>query len=211
MLWKCCTQYDSKWQTQQWPQDWEKGSFHSSPKERQCQRMFKFSTVQTVMSESLQPHEPQYTGPPCPSPTPRVYPNSSPLSWLCHPTISSSVVPSSSCLQSFPTSGFLQMSQLFIKVAKVLEFQLQHRSFQWTLKIYLLYDGLVGSPCSPRDSQGSSPTPQFKSINSLALSFLYSPALTSIHDPWKNHSLGETTGDDKSDHWHFRNQRTKMD
>ena len=48
---------------------------------------------------------------------------------------------------------------------------------------------LVGSPCSPRDSQESSPTPQFKSINSLVLSFLYSPTLTSIHDYWKNHSL----------------------
>ena len=50
-------------------------------------------------------------------------------------------------------------------------------------------DGLVGSPCCPRDSQKSSPTPQLKSINSLALSFLYSPTLTSIHDYWKNHSL----------------------
>ena len=50
-------------------------------------------------------------------------------------------------------------------------------------------DGLVGSPCSPRDSQESSPTPQFKSINSSALSFLYSPTLTSMHDHWKNHSL----------------------
>ena len=50
-------------------------------------------------------------------------------------------------------------------------------------------DWLVGSPCSPRDSQESSPTPQFKSINSLALSFLYGPALTSIHDYWKNHSF----------------------
>ena len=50
-------------------------------------------------------------------------------------------------------------------------------------------DGLVGSPCSPRDSQESSPTPQFKSINSLALSFLHSSTLTSIHNHWKNHSL----------------------
>ena len=93
----------------------------------------KFSSVQfshSVVSDSLRPHGPQHAGPPCPSPTPRVYPNSSPLSWLCHPTISSSVVPSSSCLQSFPTSGFLQMSQLFIQVAKVLEFQLQHQFFQ---------------------------------------------------------------------------------
>ena len=61
------------------------------------------------------------------------------------------------------------------RVAKVLEFQLQHQSFQWTLRTDLLKDGLVGSPCCPRDSQESSPTPQFKSINSLALSFLHSP------------------------------------
>ena len=76
------------------------------------------------------------------------------------------------------------------QVTKVLEFQLQHQSFQWTLRTDFLQDGLVGSPCSPRDSQESSPTPQFKSINSLVLSFLYSPTLTSIHDYWKNHSLG---------------------
>ena len=56
----------------------------------------------------------------------------------------------------------------------------------------LLQDGLVGSPCSPRDSQQSSPTPQFKSINFSALSFLHSPTLTSIHDHWKNHSLDQT-------------------
>ena len=65
------------------------------------------------------------------------------------------------------------------QVAKVSEFQLQHQSFQWTLRTDLLLEGLVGSPCSPRDSQESSTTPQFKSINSSALSFLYSP--THIH------------------------------
>ena len=75
------------------------------------------------------------------------------------------------------------------EMAKVLEFQLQHQSFQWTCRTDLLEDGLVVSPCNPRDSQESSPTPQFKSINSSALSFLYSPTLTSIHDHWKNHSL----------------------
>jgi len=75
------------------------------------------------------------------------------------------------------------------EVAKVLEFQLQHQSFQRTPRTDFLEDGLVGSPCSPRDSQESSPTPQFKSINSLALSLLHSPTLTSIHDHWKNHSL----------------------
>ena len=74
------------------------------------------------------------------------------------------------------------------QVAKLLEFQLQHQSFQWTPKTDLLQDGL-GSPCSARDSQESSPTPQFKSSNSSVLTFLYSPTLTSIHDHWKNHSL----------------------
>ena len=75
------------------------------------------------------------------------------------------------------------------EVAKVLELQLKHHSFQRNPRADLLQNGLVGSPCSPRDSQESSPTPQFKSINSSALSFLHSPTLTSIHDHWKNHSL----------------------
>ena len=71
------------------------------------------------------------------------------------------------------------------QVPKVLEFQLKHQSFQWTPRTDLLQNGLVGSPCSPRDSQESSPTPQSKSINSSVLSHLYSPTLTSIHDHWK--------------------------
>ena len=65
------------------------------------------------MSNSLRPHEPQHTRPPCPSPAPGVHPNPYPLSRWCHPTISSSVVPFSSCPESFPTSGSFQMSQLF--------------------------------------------------------------------------------------------------
>ena len=67
----------------------------------------------SVVSDSLQPHESQHTRPPCPSPTPRVHPNSCPWSWWCHPDISSSVVPFSSCLQSFPASESFPMSQLF--------------------------------------------------------------------------------------------------
>ena len=74
------------------------------------------------------------------------------------------------------------------QVAKVLEFQLQHQTSQRTLRTDFLSDGLVWSPCSPRDSQESSLT-QFKSINSLVLSFLYVPTLTSIHDYWKNHNF----------------------
>ena len=67
----------------------------------------------SVVSNSLRPHGLQHARPPCPSPTPGVHPNSCPLSWWCHPTIASSVVPFSSCPQSFPASGSFQMSQLF--------------------------------------------------------------------------------------------------
>ena len=85
--------------------------------------------------------------------------------------------------------GIFQWVNSSHEVAKVLEFQLSHHSFQRNPRADLLQNGLVGSPCSPRDSQASSPTPQFKSINSSVLSFLHSPALTSIHDHRKNHSL----------------------
>ena len=74
-------------------------------------------------------------------------------------------------------------------VPKVLELQLQHHSFQRNPRADLLQNGLIGSPCSPRDSQESSPTPQFKIINSSVLSFLHRPTLTSIHNHWKNHGL----------------------
>ena len=74
------------------------------------------------------------------------------------------------------------------QVAKVLEPQLQHQSFQWIFRLGFLQDWLVWS-YSPQDSQESSPTPQFKSINSSVFSFLSSPTLTTIHDYWKNHSF----------------------
>ena len=134
--------------------------------------MFQFS--RSVVSNSLRPRELQHARPPFPSPTPGVYPNPCPSSRWCHPMISSSVISFSSCPQSFPASGSFQMSQLFESGGQSLEFQFQHQSFQWTPRTDLLQDGLVGSPCSPRDSQESSPTPQFKSINSSVLSFLYS-------------------------------------
>ena len=85
--------------------------------------------------------------------------------------------------------GLFQWVSSLHQVAKVLEFQLQHQSFQWILRTDFLEDWLVWSPCSLRDSQESSPTLQFKSINSSALGFLYGPTLTSIHDSWKNHSF----------------------
>ena len=75
------------------------------------------------------------------------------------------------------------------QVAKVLEPQIQHQSFQWILRTDFLQDRLVWSSCSPRDSEESFPTPQVKSINTSALSFLYSPTVTSIYDYLKNHSF----------------------
>ena len=81
-----------------------------------CALMWRFSSVQfsrSVLSDSLWPHESQHARPPCPSPTPGVYSNSCPLSWWCHPTISSSVVPFYSCLQSFPASGSFPRNQFF--------------------------------------------------------------------------------------------------
>ena len=101
--------------------------------------------------------------------------------------------PFSSTLQSFAEQGFFQWVSSLHEVAKVLAFQLQHQSFQWIFRNDFLQDGLVGSPCNPRDSQESSPTPQFKSTNSSALSFLYSPTLTSIHDYRKTRALTRWT------------------
>ena len=93
-----------------------------------------FSSVQfsrSVVSDSLQPYELQHTRLPCPSPTLGVYSDSCPLSRWCHPAISSSVIPFSSCLQSFPPSRSFPMSQFFPSGGQVLEYQLQHQSFQW--------------------------------------------------------------------------------
>ena len=143
----------------------------------------------SVVSDSLRPHEPQHARPPCPSPTTAVYPNSCPLSWWCHATISSSVVPFSSCPQSFPAAGSFQMRQLFASGG-------QSIGVSGSTSVLPMNPGLIFFRMNWLDllavqgtSQESSPTPQFKSINSSALSFLYSPTLTSIYDHWKNHSL----------------------
>ena len=86
----------------------------------------------SVMSDSLWPHEPQHARPPCPSPTPGVNPNSYPLSLWCHPTISSSVVPSTPAPNLSQHQGLFKWVSSSHQVAKVLESQLQHQSFQWT-------------------------------------------------------------------------------
>ena len=110
----------------------------------------KFSC--SVVSDSLRPHGLQHARPPCPSPTPRVHPNPCPLSWWCHPTTSSSVVPFSSCPQSLPASGSFQLNQLFASggqsigisaSASVLPMNLQDWSpLGWTSWISLLSKGL---------------------------------------------------------------------
>ena len=100
----------------------------SSVQNSKNQNSVQFS--HSVVSNSLLPHGLQHVRPPCSSPTPRVYSNSCPLSRWCHPTISSSVIPFSSPLQSFPASESFQMSQLFVSGGRSIKFQLQHQSFQ---------------------------------------------------------------------------------
>ena len=114
-------------------------------------------------------------------------PTQTPVHWVggaiqsSHPLLS----PSSPAFNLSQHQGLFQRVSSSYQVAKVLGFQLQHQSSQCIFRTDFLQDGLVGSPCSSRDSQASSPTPQFKSINSSVLSFLYSSTLTSIHDHWK--------------------------
>ena len=153
-----------------------------------------FSTISvqfscSVMSYSLCTHGLQHARPPCPSPTSGVYPNSCPLSQWCHPAISSSVIPFTSCPQSFPASGSFPMSQLFASGGSSIEVSASASVLAINTQDWSPLGWTCWSPCSPRDSQKSSPTPQFKNLNSSALSFLCSPTLTSIHDHWKNHSL----------------------
>ena len=144
----------------------------------------------SVVSNSLWPHEPQHTRPPCPSPTLGVPPNPCPLSQWCYPTISSSVIPISSCPQSFPAWGFFQMSQLFASGGQSIGVSastsvLPVNTQDWSP---LGWTGWISLQSSKGLSRIFSNT-TVQNINSSALSFLYSPTLTSIHDSWKNHSL----------------------
>ena len=148
----------------------------------------------SVVSDSLWPHELQHTRPPCLSPTPGVYSNSCPLSQWCHPTISSSVVPFSSRLQSFPASGSFPMrAGLCIRWPKdwsfsfstspsnehsgLISFRMDSFPLGW---ISLQSKGLSESLLQHHSSKAS--------ILRHSAFFLYSPTLTSIHDHWKNHS-----------------------
>ena len=144
----------------------------------------------SVMSNSLRPHGLQHARPPCPSPTPRIYSNSCPLSRWCHPTISSSVVPFSSCPQFFPASGSFPMSQFFASGGQstgvsastsVLPMNTQDWSpLGWTGWISLQSEGL--------SRVFSNTTVQKHQFFSSAAAF-FTVQLTSIHDHWKKHSL----------------------
>ena len=146
----------------------------SCPRFCDWSRDLRFSSVTQLCLTLCSPMDCSTPDFPCPSSIPRACSNSCPSSHWCHPTISSSVIPFSSCLQSFPVSGTLTMSQFFASdgesigaSASVLPMNIQ----DWTDWISLQSKGLSRSP-----------TPQFKSINSSVLRFLYSPTLTSIHD-----------------------------
>ena len=147
-------------------------------------KVIQFSSV-AQLCLTLKPHGLQHAKPPCPSSTPRVYSDSCPLSQWCHPAISSSIVPFSSYPQCFPASGSFPISQFFTSggqsigvsaSASVLPMNIQDWfSLGWTVWISLQSKGLSGVFSNST----------FKSINSLALSFLYSPTLISINDYWK--------------------------
>ena len=154
--------------------------------------MFTFTSVQfscSVMSDSLQQHGLQHSRLLCPSPTPGVHSNSCPLSQWCHPTISSSIFPFSSRPQSFPASGSFPVSQFFTSGGQTIGVSASASVLPMNIQDWfpLRLTGLIS--LQSKDSQETSPTPQFKSINPSVLGFLYSPTLTSIHDYWKSHSF----------------------
>ena len=137
--------------------------------------------TRSVVSDSWRPHGLQHVRPSCPSPSPGACSNSCPSSRGWHPAISSSVVPFSSCLQSFLASGsFFNELTLLISWPAYWSFSISPSS-EYLGLISFRIDWFL-SPCIPGDSQESSTTPQFKSVSFSMLVFLYGPTLTSIHD-----------------------------
>ena len=118
--------------------------------------------------------------------------NSCPLNQWCHPTVSSSIIPFSSCLQSFPESGSFPMSQLFPSGGQRIGVSASVSVLPMNIQDWFPLGWTGFHLLAVQGTRESSPTPQFKSINSSALIFLYGPTLTSIHDYWKNHSFDNT-------------------
>ena len=152
-----------------------------------CLHEAQFS--QSVVSDSLWHPALHHARLPYSLLSPRACSNSCPLSRWCHPTIPSSVVPSSLTFNLFQHQGLTKQSILHIRWPK-------YWNYSFSISSFNEYSGLISFRIDwldllavQGDSQESSPTPQFKSINSLVLSFLYSPALTSVYDYWKNQSF----------------------
>ena len=166
--------------------------FYNNYKEHLLSTCFETDTILNVLSvqfscsavsDSLQPHWLQHDRPPCPSPTPGACSNSCPSSRWCHPTISSSVIPFSSCPQSFPASGSFQWVSSLHEVAKVLSFSIspfnEHQDWSplgWT--------GWISLQSKRLSKVCSNTTVQSHQFFCTQLSL--SPTLTSIHDYWKN-------------------------
>ena len=142
----------------------------------------------SVMSNSLWPHESQHARPPCSSPTPGVHPNSCPLSWWCHPTISSSVIPFSSCLQYFPASGFFPMCHFFASGGQSIRISVSASVFSMNVQDWfpLRLTGWISL-----QSKGLSRLFQHHSSKASILWCLafFIVQLLSIHGYWKNHSF----------------------
>ena len=139
------------------------------------------------MSDSLWPHELQHIRLPYALLSPRAYSNLCPLSWWRHPTISSSVT-LFFCLQSFPASGSFPISQFFTSGGQSIGASASASVLSMSIQGWFPLGLTVLISLQSKDSQESSPTPQFKSISFSVLSLLFGPTLTSIHDCWKNHS-----------------------
>ena len=146
--------------------------------------MLLFSFSCPVMSDSLWPHGCSIPG------------LSVPVTQVQVHCIGDAIQPSHPLMPSSPSAfnlpqhqGLFQWVSHLYPVTKVLELQLQHQSFQWIFRVDFLKNWLVWSPCSPRDSQESSPAPQFESMSSSVLSLVYDTTFTSVHDYWKNHSF----------------------
>ena len=140
------------------------------------------------MFDSLWPHGLHNARIPCPPPTPEACSNSCPSSQWCHPTISSTVIPFSSCLQFFLASRSFLMSQLFPSGGQSIGASASGSALPMDNQVWFPL-GFTGLILHPRHSQESSPGPQFESVNSSALSLLYGSTVTSIYDYRKNHSF----------------------
>ena len=140
------------------------------------------------MSDTLGPHGLRRARPPCPSTTPGAYSDWCPLSQWCHPTISPSVVPFSSCLQPFPASRSFQMSQFFTSGGQSIGASISASVLPMNTQDWFVlgFTGLIS--IQAKGLFESSPTPQFKRIHFLMFSLRCGPTLNSVYNYWKNHT-----------------------